>query len=572
MTTGTDNSQQHTNHTSAFSSTGTIANAAHVTHRENKPHGLKGSLCNYQDKARDLSRRGFLSGVGVLGAALASTGLSSLAGCSPASAQAASKESWLPEKWDYEADLVAVGGGGGGLAAAIQGQDEGLEVIVIEMLGVTGGSSAICGGGIGMCGTPLQEKLGIDDSPEKYLKDVLENSAGPMANEANIKAHIDTVTEMYDWLTGLGLVFPEEGLLRSQGNNTIREHHVEGGPGHAMQIIRDAAEAKGAQILLNTEGTALIQDPATKQILGVVAKQKSKTIYLKARRGVLLATGSFAANLEMLEQYRYGLGNSKVICSPGNMGGGHKMAMQVGAVLLKAGFNVGVSVGSAKGESGADIGGLFVQGAILVNREGKRFIDESVGINSVGPTLSAQTGGSAFQLYDQKFADIFWENPSNTYCIRKHVEKGLAIKCETLEDAAREIGCPVDALKETLEKYNADVTQTGSDSVFGRKFCNAGGGELMAFNQAPYYVFETVQAMAGMGAGLWENEQFQVLDQYGVPIPNLYTAGEIVQYTMLGVDTTYWVNKTHCGWGWCGAMNHARQIAKRLLSVESWDA
>jgi fumarate reductase flavoprotein subunit len=517
--------------------------------------------------SQGLSRRGFLAGAGALLAA------GTLAGCTPsAEAAPAGGVSWLPEKWDYEADLIAVGAGGGGLAAGITARDEGLEVIVIEQLGYTGGSSAICGGGIGMCGSPLQKELGIDDSPEKYLADVLANSAGPMSNEANIKAHINSITDMYEWLTNLGLVFPASGLLDSQGNNTIREHHVEGGAGVAMQIIYDAAVEKGVEILLNTRGKELIQNPVTKEVVGVIAEQDGEKIYLKGRRGVLLSTGSFAANLEMLEQYRYGLGKSKVICSPGNMGLGHKMAMQLGAVMLKAGFNVGVSVGAAKGESGSDLVGMYVQGAILINREGKRFVDEALGINLVGPTLSAQTGGSVFQLYDQKFADKFWDNPSNMYCASKHMEKGFAVKCDTLEDAAATIGCPVEDLKATLDKYNEDVKTVGYDTVFGRKFTNATAGELITFEQAPYYLEETVQAMAGGAAGLWENENCQILNQYGEPIPSLYAAGAIVQYVMLGVDTDLWVNKTHCGWGWCGAMNHGRLVAKHLVEVEPWDA
>jgi fumarate reductase flavoprotein subunit len=514
-----------------------------------------------------LSRRGFLAGAGALLAA------STLAGCTPnAEAATATDVSWMPAKWDYEADLVAVGAGGGGLAAGITACDEGLEAIVIEHLNYAGGSSAICGGGIGMCGTPLQKELGIDDSPEKYLADVLANSAGPMSNEVNIRAHINSITDMYDWLTGLGIVFPASGLLDSQGNNTIREHHVEGGAGAAMTIIHEAAIEKGVNLLLDTQGQELIQNPVTKEVLGVVAERDGKKIYLKARRGVLLATGSFAANLEMLEQYRYGLGQSKVICSSGNTGLGHKMAMQLGAVMLKAGYNVGVSVGAATGESGADLVGMYVQGAILVNREGKRFVNEALGINGVGPSLSSQTGGSVFQLYDQKFADVFWDNPANMYCASKHVEKGFAVKCDTLEDAAAVIGCPVADLKATLDTYNEDIKTVGHDTVFGREFTNATAGDLITFEQAPYYLEETVQAMAGMAGGLWENENCQILNQYGEPIPNLYAAGEIVQYTMLGVDTDLWINKTHCGWGWCGAMNHGRLVAKHLVEVEPWDA
>ncbi|MDR3053308.1 MAG: FAD-binding protein [Coriobacteriales bacterium] len=518
-------------------------------------------------KEFQLSRRNFLVGASALLAA------GTLSGCgSQAAAAVDTKESWLPEKWDYEADLLAVGAGGGGLASGITARDVGLDVIVLEQLGYTGGSSAICGGGIGLCGSPVQKSSGIEDTPEKYLADVLANSAGPMSNEANIKAHINSITDMYDWLTQLGIVFPESGLLDSQGNNTIREHHVEGGAGHAMEVIYDAAVEKGVEILLNTQAQELIQNPKTKAVVGVKAEQDGQTIYLKARRGVLLSTGSFAANLEMLEQYRYGLGASKVICSPGNTGLGHKMAMSLGAVLLKAGFNVGVSVGAAKGESGVDLVGMYVQGAVLINKEGRRFVDEALGINGVGPSLSAQPGGSVFQVYDQKMADRFWENPANMYCVSKHIDKGFAVKCDTIEDAASAIGCTVDALKETLDTYNTDINTVGYDTVFGRKFTNATAGELVTFDTPPYYVAETVQAMAGMGAGLWENDQCQILNQQGEPIPNLYAAGEIVQYAMLGVNTDLWINKTHCGWGWCGAMNHGRLVAKHLVDVEPWDA
>ncbi len=131
-----------------------------------------------------------------------------------------------PEKWDYEADLVVVGAGGAGLSAAVQGPDEGIEVIVLEMLPVVGGSTAICNGGIAMGGTLIQKEQGIEDSPELFYKDLVEFTA-PGNRPELIKVHVDNALDLYEWLANLGVKFLPEGVLGTMGMSVPREHHTE---------------------------------------------------------------------------------------------------------------------------------------------------------------------------------------------------------------------------------------------------------------------------------------------------------------------------------------------------------
>jgi len=506
-----------------------------------------------------ISRRDFIKDAAIASAAVAATGI---LGSTPAQAQT-STQWWLPAKWDAEADVVVVGFGGAGAVAAITAKDAGAKVLILEKM-----TEALAGGNTGCCGgdifTPINVEQGI-----KYLNalcfgfdlpaDIVQVWAQKMGeNPAYMKSIGGNPVEIsskevtppgYNTSPNFAPEFPE-----LPGNECARTYAVGVLPGRGVKLfgfLKGVVQQRGITVMYETPATELIQNPQTKEILGVKATSKGSTINIKANRAVALTCGGFENNQQMIRDY---LGMTT--CFPrgthGNTGDGVVMAMNAGATLWHMDNASGNGVGihplpDLPAFSLAVPGNSY----IYIGSDGTRFVNEKVSSRHgkipfpPGATPSASTTWIPFPtpmpmhvIFDEttrkKGPVTSLPNPEGGmgYLVvhplyswsadnSAEIAKGWILQGNTIQDLAAKIGRNPAALAKVVETYNQYCT-TGVDADFGRPKAT-----LEAITTPPYYAISLVPVVLNTQGGPQHNPKSQVVDAKGKPIPRLYAAGEL---------------------------------------------
>jgi fumarate reductase flavoprotein subunit len=426
----------------------------------------------------------------------------------------------LPKKWDAEADVVIVGAGGAGLAAAVQITAKGKSVILLEKMPTYGGSSLICGGALAFAGTDLQASENVKDSNDLFYKDLMK--VGENANvPALVKAYVDNQLETYEWLKKAGVKFLKLGI--ASGMSVPRSHNVI--PADLLKTLNGAAKAQGVKLMMETAASRLVVDEKTGNVRGVQAARKGQTVFYGAKKGVILTSGGFSLDKGMLAKFVPPMAFSKAMVGRGSNGDGLKMAWALGADIkdmpyIKATFGFDLEAQTIKD----DFALMFYQGAIIINKEGKRFVNESISYKLVGDAALVQKDAMGYQIYDAAIRTAGEKDPFGRTASLEG--KGRIQSAATLKELAQKIGVSADALEATVREYNAGVDK-GTDAL-GRKTLVAAFGKPVKIEQAPFYAFPSTAYILGTYGGILTNEKAQVVDVFGQPIPGLYAAGEIV--------------------------------------------
>ncbi len=419
----------------------------------------------------------------------------------------------VPAKWDEEFDVVVVGSGAAGSAAALRSVELGLSVVLLEKLPVTGGSSTICNGGTAWAGTDMQKARGIVDSAQLFVDEMMKVGNG-INERPLVEAYVANGLETYQWLKALGVEFRD--VTTGAGMSVPRQHLVI--PPQMLKTLNDKAKAKGAKFVLRTAAERLIRDDKGR-VIGVQAKRGNQLIHYRARKGVVMAAGGFARSKELLRRFAPAVENALVLSGLGNAGDGTRMAWAAGADLvdlpyIKATFGFHpVTKTSAF---------VFYNGAIIVNKNGDRFTDESKPYKLLGDDALAQKDGIGFQVYDSKIRVVAQKDLlANTDVIEG---KGELFSAPTLRELAQKIGVPADRLENAVRSYNEGIAKKAD--AFGRTSLSAGGGQPVAITQAPFYAFASTAVLLSTYCGPRINTRAQVLDVFGEAIEGLYAAGE----------------------------------------------
>lgn len=430
------------------------------------------------------------------------------------------------EKWDYEVDIVIAGAGGAGIAAAIEAADLKANVLVLEKQPVIeDSSSSLCGGVYTFAGTDFQEKKGIKDSNDLFFNDLMK--VGLQKNDEKlVRVYVDNQLDTYKWMTGFGVKWI--GVEALAGMSVPRGHVTD--PVDALQVLKKTAEKKGAEFMFETPVTGLITD-AEKKVIGVTAKSKGKSLRIKAKKGVLLASGGFGRDPKRLATIDPRLPQVVPVVGPGHTGDGINMAEQLGAYLrdieyVKPTFGIYYT---SKENSGLMM--LFYSGAIIVNKEGKRFIDESMSYKDLGKASLNQTEGIGIQVFDQKIYDVGVEKAKGLRADKAlwgldETRKKRLIQANTIEELAKKLSINPIVLKQTVDTYNKGVA-AGKDPEFGRVAIAGGAGKITAIDTPPFYAYISKSLLPGTYGGIVVDENMQVLNRQG-KIPGLYGAGEVV--------------------------------------------
>lgn len=424
---------------------------------------------------------------------------------------------------DLHTELVVIGGGLAGFAAALQAAQAGHSVILIEKMPDTGGSSAMSGGCLAFAGTELQSKANVTDSSELLFKDLRE--VGQFENDERlVRAYVDNQLGTYEWLKRAGVKFGTN-IEASSGQSVPRVHNVD--PADMVRTLQARAIETGkVQLMTGAAAQRLIQDNDAGRIIGVSVIQGERSLSIYGKRGVILASGGFCRNAEMVHRYAPQYDNAVFIGGEGNVGDGLKMALKLGADTRDMAYIKGTFGKHPTDETNHHSCLAVYKGAIAVNQEGKRFVDESLSYKLLGDACMRQPYGATFQILDHNILKS-GDNLTRILDLERRLEEGLMIQAETLEELAALIEIPENNLLATVAAYNSYV-DSGEDPEFGRRHLVHEYGDLMRIETGPFYAYPSTAAVYGTYCGLSVDQNMQVMDVFAQPIDGLYAAGEIV--------------------------------------------
>jgi flavocytochrome c len=435
------------------------------------------------------------------------------------------------------ADVIVVGAGISGLSAALELGRSGAKVTVIDMSSVFGGHAVMSQGSVSIVATPAQEHAGIQDSPDLAFKDFL--AWGEVPDTDWVRYYVDhSRHEVYDWLDELGVHFAE--VLASSGNSVPREHQPVGrGIGLVTPIYRACQELGNVNFIWNARVDQLLTDDG--RVVGVHIREMRTGSERDVRgRAVILATGGFQSNLDMVREFwpaefRF---PERILAGSGrnSVGLGHQLAHAVGGELVHMDYQWNYFTGLPDPRYPGTDRGLNATNlyGILVNAEGKRFANFHGWAKEVMPVLLRQKNATCWCLFDEASKPFFQVSGSDWGDFKKVdalilQNPNLVKKADSLEKLAEEAGLPVKNLVETVARYN-DLVAQGEDHDFGRfgpgkpEFSNKASPEIAT---PPYYAMQTFPLTRKSMGGVAIDLQCRVLDKGKEPINGLYAVGEL---------------------------------------------
>lgn len=439
-----------------------------------------------------------------------------LASCASAGSTAAKTEASVQSY-----DVVVVGAGGAGLSAAIEAKEAGASVVILEKMPMIGGNTLLSGGEMNAPANWVQQKLGIKDSAELFYQDTLKGGDNK-ADAAVVRALADNALVSAEWLRDkVGVKFDPENLFQFGGHSVKRALIPEGQTGYELvSKLKAMADALKIPFKMETKATALIVENG--RVAGVKATTaKGQQLTFKARKGVVLATGGFGANVEMRKKYNPVLDEHYMTTdSPGSTGDGIVMAEAAGAALANMQYIQTYPICNPKTGIISLVADTRFDGAILINQDGKRFVEELDRRDVISNAILAQKGGYCYQLWNEPVARI-----ENTDIIHKDeynqlVAQKLLYKVDTLEEAAKAFDIPYDSLKETVDRVTG-FAQTGKDTDFNYR------ATFLPLDKGPYYIMKAVPSVHHTMGGLVIDPATHVKNASGALIPGLYAAGEV---------------------------------------------
>ena len=481
------------------------------------------------------------------------------AGLNPDDYMAKADKTANGETVSYDADVVVIGAGGAGMTAAMTAADAGQKVVILESQAMVGGNSARATGGMNAAKTVYQDENEFDQAAgvEKTLATAAEKYADNetitalaktvseqwAAYQANPTGYFDSVElmELDTMVGGKGINNPElvETLCEGTADaidwldeNGITLHNVSSFGGASVKrihrpvneegkvvsvgaymipLLQENCEKRGIDIVLNTTVDTILTD-ANGAAVGVSGTDKDGNTVVVNAKSVILATGGFGANLDMVTQYKPELAGFMTTNAAGAQGQGIEMATAIGAGTVDM-DQIQIHPTVEANTAALITEGLRGDGAILVNANGERFVDEVGTRDVVSAAEIAQPGSYSWLIVDQAMADA-------SSVIQGYIKKGYTKTGATYEELAKELDVDPAAFANTMETWNGYV-EAKNDPDFGRtSFANP-------LNNGPYYAIKVTAGVHHTMGGVTINSATEVLKEDGTVIPGLFAAGEV---------------------------------------------
>ena len=445
----------------------------------------------------------------VSGATITSDGL--LDALDAAVAQAKGTKIPQPKLNDVDCDIAIIGAGGAGLTAATEAASKGAKVIVFEKLSIVGGNSNFSTGGINAAYTKEQQRLGIKDSTEVFFNDTM--IGGKYLNDPDlVHTLVNQSASIVEWLQSplIGADLSDVGMFGGATNKRI--HRPKGGGAigeHLVPLLKKAALAQGAEIRLKHKVVDITSDEGKASGLRISTGEGEYNVNANA---VIIASGGFGANPDLITTYQPTLAKFATTNHPGATGDAFSMVEKFNAALvqmeqIQTHPTVVVHTGIMITEA------VRGNGAILVNHLGKRFVNEMETRDIVSNAILKSDGHTAFIIFNQNIRESL-----------KAIEEytTVMISAQTISELAKKIEVNPTILEDTIKKYNAYVVKK-IDPDFKR---NPASMEK-SLAEGPYYAIEIEPAVHHTMGGLKINTKAEVINKSGKPIPGLFAAGEV---------------------------------------------
>lgn len=424
------------------------------------------------------------------------------------------------EEVEETTDVVVIGAGGGGFSAAIEAKEAGADVIILEKMPIPGGNTLLAGGEYAAPNNWIQERDGIEDSIEKFKEDIL-NGGDNIADEELVDVVAENALAGAEWLRDdVGVVFEDE-IMFFGGHSVKRSLIPEGGTGYSIiSKQRQKAEELGIPLLLETKATELIMEDG--KVVGVKAESEDKSYTFKANKGVVVATGGFGSNMDLRAKYNKDIDENILSTnSVGSTGDGILMAEDIGADLVGMEYIQTYPVCDPKSGSLLYFGDSRLFGhAILVNKEGNRFVEELERRDVISMAIKDQTDHVAYQLIDQVGLEESKVGEKHGPEMEYLFNQGLLVKADTLEEAAEFFDIDKDNFVKTVETYNKYVAE-GEDKDFNKRLLTN------PIEQGPFYLMKAMPAVHHTMGGIRINKNAEVINTAGEVIEGLFAAGEV---------------------------------------------
>ncbi|MCG8154858.1 flavocytochrome c [Brenneria goodwinii] len=407
-------------------------------------------------------------------------------------------------------DLVIIGAGGAGMSAAIEAHNQGAKVILLEKMPFAGGNTARAEAGLNAAGTELQKSRGINDSPEMFYEDTMKGGRN-INNPEVVKTLTEHAKDSVIFLKENGADLAD--LTRTGGSRVDRTHRPAGGePAGSFIATALIKKVKALDIDLrtSTSATDIVQNDKG-EVTGVKAKGKDGKEFIIDAKKVMITSGGFGANFDMIKQYDPKLVGFKTTNAPGSQGDGIKMATKLNAKLVDMEY-IQIHPSTVPGQGILITEAVRGDGAIMVNEGGKRFVNELLTRDVVSQSILKQPGAHAYLIFND---DLVKQNQAT----QSYFKQKLVAEGNTVEELAKAINVDANQLAQTVSTYSGYV-KADKDDEFGRDSMK------LALDSGKYYAIEITPGIHHTMGGIAINNKAQVLDVNGKVIPNLFAAGE----------------------------------------------
>lgn len=487
-------------------------------------------------------------------------------------------------------DVIVIGGGGSGLAAAVSAAEHGLDVVVLEKLSVCGGTTGMAVGSLTACNTSLQRAAGIRDSVADHAVDVTRFAAVEVEarnNEPLRQMFLSESAATLEWLRSMGIVF--QGPNPEPPNRVPRMHNVVPGAQAYIATLQARLLRLGGTILCDCSASGLEREAAG-VVQQVTARLAGEPVVLRARHGVVLAAGDYAGSAQLIAQYKGAQFANIEGINPHSTGDGHRLAQSVGASLLNMDITYGpeirfvapskvnpLSMLPTHGPLARMLGwclppvpkfiiqrlikrllvtwqhpenSLFEHGAVLLNCHGERFCDETVWPDRE-IAIAQQPGKICYLLLDGELVSQYsqWPHfvstaPRIAYAYVSDYEKlrpDVTVRRATLHEIAEARGMDVQRIETALADHPPG----------GRRRLEHGPWVLLGPAKAWFTTTE---------GGVAIDQQLRVLDGNGQVIQGLYAVGQ----NGIG-GQILWGHGLHIGW----AITSGRLVGQHLARLKA---
>ena len=430
----------------------------------------------------------------------------------------------LPKTSNY--DVVVIGAGGAGFSAAITARNAGANVVLLEKMPAVGGNSLISGAEMNVAKNWVQPKLGInDDSPELHAQDTFKGGDGKGDMKViNVMTHeaLDAAKWCRDYL---GVRFEDDNLFFFGGHSRKRALIPVGHTGtEFIAKFQAKADELGIPVITNMKAEELIKNKDGR-VVGVKATMDGSEYTFNAKGGVVLATGGFGANPEMVKKYNPKIDERfKTTDAPGSTGEALYMAERAGAQLVNMGYIQTYPICDPLSGAIELIADARFDGAIMLNQEGKRFVEELQRRDVLSEAILNQTGQYCWVLWNDNIGKISNTVKAHANEYEAFTKQGIMTTCDDLKCIADFTKIPFDQLQKTVKRVS-DMAGKGNDKDFNHR---AG---LMDMQQGKYYVIKAVPSTHHTMGGVRINEKAEALTAEGKVIPGLWAAGEVTGVT-----------------------------------------